>query len=219
MYMVRQITAFCNLSDNENLQVVLCNETLPSGLARDYIFNLAYFSRTDNDQALLILIEDRKSQPNIGALKGVLKKGFTAMAALLQHDEQVRKEVQMCHTYMFQQYRLLFVLQLGHIYERRGSKVLSRMCVYKDNRFCKKCNDYICPACLEHGIYSACEKCGVVECHDGECRGSLIIYECESCNRQKCESCVNTKKEIWLEHDNGRYCPNCVENGAEGEDA
>jgi hypothetical protein len=119
MYMVRQITAFCNLSDNENLQVVLCNETLPSGLARDYIFNLAYFSRTDNDQALLILIEDRKSQPNIGALKGVLRKGFTAMAALLQHDEQ----------HMFQQYRLLFVLQLGHVYERRGSKVLSRMCL------------------------------------------------------------------------------------------
>lgn len=48
---------------------------------------------------------------------------------------------------------------------------------------------------------------------------ALYTKQCESCNRQKCGSCMNAKKEIWLEHDKGRYCPNCVENGAEGEDA
>jgi hypothetical protein len=87
----------CNLVDNENLRAVLRNENLDFYMAECYVFDLVKHSKTDNGQAASILFEDGRCEFSIYELQESLRKGFTAMAVVLLHDERMKKDVQMFH--------------------------------------------------------------------------------------------------------------------------
>lgn len=53
--------------------------------------NLIEYTQTDNDQAVFILIEDERCEINVDHFEECLSGGFTAMAAILQQDERVKK--------------------------------------------------------------------------------------------------------------------------------
>ena len=58
-YVENQKQALCNLVDNENLRAVLRNETLPFWTLLEISLHLlANYSKTDNGQAVSILLED-----------------------------------------------------------------------------------------------------------------------------------------------------------------
>ena len=205
-YLMNHTLGLCNLVDNENLQAVLRNETLPSGLARDFMHHLVKDSKTDNGQAVSILLQDGRCKVNTDHLEQCLRKGFTSMALALQQDERVKKDIQMCRTcskhigcYDCTNYDECVVGE-----EPR----YCRECVLKDDSFCKECSDYLCPSCFERGLYSSCEKCGGIECRVCPLH---FLMECDGCHRKKCKPCIKEDGGVWFELENGQTpCRNCA---------
>jgi ribosomal protein S8 len=97
-YMNKQEKALCNLASNQSLQAVLQNETLPSNLAQWFICNMATNSKTDNGQAVSILLQDERCRVGIAFLDENLSRNFTAMAAVAQQEYRVKKDIEMCRT-------------------------------------------------------------------------------------------------------------------------
>ena len=58
----KQRQALCNLVDNENLRALLRNESLNPGFMFSFIDDLVHHSKTDNGQAVSILLEDGRCQ-------------------------------------------------------------------------------------------------------------------------------------------------------------
>lgn len=98
-YTLKQETLLCNLPDAENLRAVLRNETLDPDFVRRFMHYLVWYnSTTDNAQALTVLLEDERCKVNVDELEKVLRQGFSSMAAVLQQDERIKKDIQMCET-------------------------------------------------------------------------------------------------------------------------
>lgn len=194
-YMASQTQALCNLSDTENLRAVLRNETLSSDLVRDFIFNLIKHSKTDNGQAVSILLEDGRCKVCVSSLEECLRKGLTAMAAVLQRDDRVKNDITMCRTCSD---------NIGcydcangtecHIYDEENYAKFCRECVLEDDRFCKRCNYYFCPVCHEDGVFTPCVNCDGLVCIS--CEGSFLV-QCHICERLKCVSCAEEDGEYW----------------------
>ena len=110
-YLMNQTQGLCNLVDNENLQAILRNETLPSGLARAFMHHFVEDSETDNGQAVSILLQDGRCNVRVEQLELALRKGFTSMAAVLQQDERV-KEGHSNVSYLLKARRVLRLRQL-----------------------------------------------------------------------------------------------------------
>jgi hypothetical protein len=47
----------------------------------------------DSGQAVSIVLEDERYEANVSHLETCLRKGFTAMAAVLEQDERVKKDI------------------------------------------------------------------------------------------------------------------------------
>jgi hypothetical protein len=61
-----QAQMHCNLPDNENLRALLRNETLPSSdLTRSFLHCLVNHSKTDNGQAVSMLLEDGRCRVDV----------------------------------------------------------------------------------------------------------------------------------------------------------
>ena len=146
-------------------------------------------------------------------LEECLRKGFTAMAAVLQQDERVKKDIQMCRT-CSNNIGCYECTNCGRMCRWHEDPRYCRECVLKDDRFCKVCHDYLCPSCFERGLYSSCEKCGGIECRSFPCPESFLIW-CESCHRKKCEACVYEDGEDWSVWSN---CPTCAQQQANQQD-
>lgn len=206
-YMNKQEKALCNLPDNQSLQAVLQNETLPSNLAKWFIYNMATNSTADNGQAVSILLQDERCIVGISFLDECLKGDFTAMAAVAQQDDRVKKNIEMCHT-CSSNIGCYYCANRSEcsIYDNIKYPKFCRECVLEDDRFCEHCNDYLCPTCHEEGD-SCCESCDGIECL--ECEGEYLI-QCQLCDRFKCESCINKEGEVWSMNER-RYsiCPPC----------
>lgn len=152
-------------------------------------------TKTDNGQAVSIVLENGSCKVSIWHLEECLKEGFTAMAVVLQQDERVKKGIKMCRTCSS---------SIGSRYCSNYEECFigeepryCQECVSTDDRFCTNCNEYLCGSCFQHGLYSTCEKCGVVECHNEECRG-LNMKEYSVCHRKKCLACISKDGELWL---------------------
>ena len=142
-YMHKLIRGLCNLVDNENLQAVLRNETLPSCSAQLFMNDLVEHSKVDNGQAVTILLEDERCQVVTYHFETCLRRGLTTMASVLQQDDQVKKGIQMCRIcsnnigcYSCANYNECVIGK---------DPRYCRECVLVDNRFCKECNDYHLP--------------------------------------------------------------------------
>jgi hypothetical protein len=61
-YLSNQLQGLTNLSDSENICAVLrcsiMHETLPPVTARHFMYNPVGYSKTDNDQAVSIILEN-----------------------------------------------------------------------------------------------------------------------------------------------------------------
>ncbi len=194
------------LSDNESLRAVLRNETLPYDLVRDFMTRLVEHSKTDNSQAVSVLVQDGRCEVNIYHLHVCLRKGFSAMAAALQQDHRVKKDIQMCR---------ICSNNIGCYDCTNWNRCVidgekpryCHECVFKSNHFCKKCNDYLCRTCQDEGAFDSCESCGGIECLI--CEGSLLI-QCHVCERKRCKSCINRDEEVWSTGESGdSVCPSC----------
>lgn len=102
------------------------------------------------------------------------------------------------------QHWVLPVHECGRMRKPGRRKVLSSG-VFSDNRFCKVCNDYLCPDCFHAGNFDSCDKCNGIECHFHDCVGK-VLKECEDCGRKKCETCIEEGGENW----DGTLCPTCA---------
>ncbi len=96
-YLDNQTQMLCNLLDAENLRAVLRNETLEPCFVERFLFDLIEYSKTDNGRAVSILLADERCIVNVFHLEECLKKDFTAMAEVLQQDERVKEDIQMCN--------------------------------------------------------------------------------------------------------------------------
>lgn len=199
--MSKQTRALCN-ADSQNLRAVLRNESLDPDFICDFIENLVHFSTTDNAQAVSILLQDGRSHVSIDELEYMLKKDFTAMAAVLQHDERLKKDIQIC---------AICSNNIGcYVCNVEGAKICRECFITgRENRSCAYCNTYLCPLCFELGNYSACENCQAMECFCPQCSNAVII-ECARCNRQKCLSCIKEDGDVWFPLDDNKICPTCV---------
>ena len=223
-YVDKQTQALCNLADNENLRALLRNESLPSGLAETFMYSFVSQSKTDNGQAVSILLQGGRCSVSIYDLKKCFKKGFTAMAEVLQQDEQFTTDNKKCRTCC----NTVGCYECANFESctNGGELTYCRECVMEDDRFCKRCNDYLCPSCYEAGIFGACEKCNGIAC-DGKTCIRDFLNGCEDCRRTKCNSCVAEDGETWRigEAGNGEYwwggdtvrCPTCQDTSSEQE--
>ena len=167
-YLHCQTEELCNLVDNERLRAVLRNESLPSDFARIYVRCLIGVSKTDNGQAVSILLEDERCNVDVHDLENCLKNDCTVMAEVLQQDERVKKDIQMCRTCSSN----IGCYECTNAYKCAvdGEPRYCRECVLKDDRFCGQCNEYLCPGCHEEGDFERCEKCNAIVCIYGDCR-------------------------------------------------
>ena len=173
-------------------------------------------SETDNDQAVSILIEDDRCTVSIYDFEMCLRNGFTAMAAVLQQDERVKKDVQMCLACS----ENVGCYECTHLEGCVVSKEARycRKCVLKDDRYCQSCKDYLCPLCYEAGVFGACEKCGRIECRHDACCEEVLLIQCQSCDRTRCETCMEEDgEELWNTDDKEGVCPTCQNRRNEEE--
>jgi hypothetical protein len=218
-YMDLQTQMLCNLPDNENLRALLRNETLPSSdLTRSFLHYLVHHSKTDNGQAVSMLLEDGRCKVDVYHFEVCLKKGFTAMAAVLQQDERVSKDIQMCHS-CSNNFGCHMCTNFEECVIGEDQRYCSE-CIVQDDRLCRRCNDYLCQACFERGVYTSCEKCFGILCHDSECRLSVTFFiGCDRCGRKRCKSCMTEDDGVWFELEDGEtLCCTCLRsNNSRGQ--
>ena len=202
-------SALCNLLDGENLRAVLRNESPSSDVALDFMSDLVEDSKTDNGQAASILLQYGRCEIGVDQLEMSLQRGFTAMAAVLQQDERVKKGIKMCYTcsnnigcYVCVSWDDC-IINVGESDDNTEPRYC-RDSVLKDDHFCQICSEYLCPACLQRGLYGSCEKCGEIDCLDGHCLGELLIH-CQHCNRK-----AQNGETWWPSTFHEHACPTCL---------
>lgn len=132
------------------------------------------YSATDNGQAVTILLEDGRCKVDINQLESLLRKdNRTAMAAVLREDEHIKESIKRCATCTMN----IGCYECTHREDCVKSKSdeirYCRECVMRDNRFCRDCKDYLCPACFEQGVFHSCEDCHKLECRFNGCGTSF----------------------------------------------
>lgn len=206
-YTSKQTKTVCNLVDNENLRAVLRNETLDTLFVYNFISTVARHSNIDNGQAVSILLEDSRCRVDVWILQSCLRKGFTAMATVLEQDARVQQMLGPCGTCK----RNIGCYTCGtdncgtdNCYESTLS--YCRPCVTSHNHFCIQCNGYLCPVCFEQ-VYQSCEECGCVACNGDDCEFHGTCYRCA---RKKCNSCIIQGGENWGDTADAIFCPTCI---------
>lgn len=202
----------CNPVSIDNLRAVLCNETLPLSFAHDFIsYMVESDSQTDNGEEVSLLLQDSRCDAYIGMLVKALKKGYTSIAAALQEDERVKKDIQKCAKCSVG----VACYECGNE-EQCSAPTLDAAycptCVLVDESFCSDCGEYLCPSCADAGNLFSCEGCQVKACcAEFYCAESQFLHECRSCNRQKCGPCIHSDGEHWtMDYDRlGWFCPSC----------
>lgn len=211
-YLEKQRLELCSISNAENMSALIRNVTLDSVLFGRFLEDYVNCSKTDNGQAVTILLQDGKFKVGVEQYEQSLRKGFTAMAAAFQQDERVKKDIQMCPACSN---------NIGcHCCTNNNSCVRGTeprycpKCIINDNRCCRSCKYYLCPACFTAESFDACEKC-----FDFQCRDELLcrVYEeefiiiCDRCDRKKCKPCIKEDGGVWFELKNGDLlCRNCA---------
>jgi hypothetical protein len=78
------------------------------------MYHFVEHSKTDNGEAVSILLQHGRCDVDVAMLEKLLRKGYTAMAAVLQQDERVVHSTDSnVPYYLLDQYRMLRVYQFG----------------------------------------------------------------------------------------------------------
>lgn len=208
-YIDHRTRGLCNLSDNTNLQAVLQNVGLDFHSAKHFIEQMTNYSKTDNGEAISILLKDGRSEPCIEALEMALRKGFTAMAAVLQRHDRVKKDIKKCKT-CSNNIGCFWCANEDENYKGER-QYYCRECVLKDARFCELCNAYLCPTCYQDEKFDSCGGCDGFVCR--LCEGQFLM-PCTTCARKKCKFFVGKNEENGVNpyrHKCG--CPVCRNRG------
>ena len=204
-YLASQTQGLCNLVDNENLRAVLRNESLRPDFVASFILELANHSRIDNGQAVSILLQDDRCNATCLMLERMLRDELTAMPAVLQQDERVKKDIQMCR--ICSDHIGCYGCTTCDENPDKTARYCFDCAFLEGNSFCEKCNEFLCPICRDEGAFASCEKCGGIECLNCEAE---FLTQCESCDRKKCEACIAEDREDWSNRFRDEsVCPNC----------
>lgn len=92
-----QERAMCNLSATA-IRALLQNPTLPNNFVEAFLEKIIEKSKTDNGEAVSVLLQDDRVHVEPTVLDTVLRKDRVFMCAALQQNEAVRAAIQMCST-------------------------------------------------------------------------------------------------------------------------
>ena len=194
---------------------ILRNEATPSYHLRRFIWTLIKTTTFDNASAVAILMKDGRCEVDPFMMEQSLRRGYTNIAAELLKNDGIKSAAQLCATCntnigCFECFRDLDCARLPEPAEgriwcswddlppkfRRPSKYC-RACVMAANRFCRICNEYLCPDCLECRNFASCEACHSILCLDDFLSKQPVVI-CDECPRIRCRSCM-VPEETWLE--------------------
>jgi hypothetical protein len=194
-YMNIQQDILCYRGNAGNLRAVLRNETLHPIVSKDFMYHLVENSKTDNGEAVSILLQDGGCDVDVAMLEKLLRKGYTAMAAVLQQNERVRiQRIRMCLTTCSTNIGCYECISWGNC--ENYEHWYCGDCTESDSSLiCRSCDDYVCPDCVEdhENRFHSCKECGIIECDD--C--TSLLYYCHMCIRWKCTSCIKQDGEKW----------------------
>lgn len=213
-YWHEETMVLTNLDHVDKLRAVLQNKSLPQYRILALLEHLVRWSKTDNGEAVSLLLTDGRCIVNVDMLDEALKKDFTAMAAELQQHESIKKEIQMCST-CSNNIGIYYCHRTDSCqhHEDAVTPKYCRSCALAGNRFCVKCEEYLCPDCYMVGNFWQCDKCQSFVCPNDECAQTIVICEGPECNRRKCRSCIVQDEETWIRpiaDDGNEYCPSCL---------
>lgn len=208
----KQWHALCNLPDNDNLRAALRSKTTALVPIAISMWPFVSYSTTGNAQAASVLLEGGRSEAHIEQLEDSLRKGFVAIAALLQQEERAKKDIKMCDTCSIN-IGCCRCTNLDNCVSEEEQKHC-RQRALADNRFCKVCNECLCPDCHVQGRFASCEKCNGIECRFPGC-GGKALSEHARCSRKKHRACVEEDGEGWADTDCDMAddmirCPACM---------
>lgn len=164
-YEMKQLKTICNFNHNGNLRAILRNESLNhcTWVGSEFVECLIAYSKTDNAEAVTILLEDGRVQVGECLLDYALRKDFVAMAAALQENDVIKAGIQMCSTCS---------INIGCYYCHNGLQCckssddpnVCRACFLAANTRCAECQSHLCAECFAQGsaknkyaVY--CEEC------------------------------------------------------------
>lgn len=157
------------------------------------MYHFVEHSKTDNGEAVSILPQDGRCDVDVAMLEKLLRKGYTAMATVLQQDERVIQGIRMCLT-CSTNIGCYECISWGNC--EHNEQWYCGDCAESDSSFiCRSCDDYVCPDSVEdhENRFHSCEECGIIECDD--C--TSLLYYCYMCIRWKCTSCIKQDGEKW----------------------
>lgn len=95
-YLYEQSGILCNPVSLDNLRAVLCNENASDHIIGELLQEFVERSKTDNGQAITILLQDRRAVVKGHFLQKPLRKSFPAMVAALLGSDAIKKSAQQC---------------------------------------------------------------------------------------------------------------------------
>lgn len=214
---VKQNKILYNLQRTDKLRALIQNKSLHQSFFDIFISQIVYLSEADNAEALSVVLNDQRFQNEIINLDTAIKRNFTSMAQVLQEDERIKGDIQMCATCSVNIGAFSCQRWQGcRNFRGEGEqwKKYCRACVLPDNRFCKECDEYLCPDCFESANYHVCEKCRRLNCCSdySECNLKFRICTYRYCGKEKCSSCIKSDNELWtVDHEGDPWCQACYQ--------
>lgn len=212
------VRILCNLGSAERLRAALCNKTLPS-TREGMLWDLVRYAKTDDGWAVSLLLEDEACrsldsyEDPCDMLDTVLKKDFSAMAAVLQGNKAIQAQMKMCATCSVNvgAYKCSCHVECVSVPPRRDGRQWNfntddlphdysppkycRECVLASKSFrCNECSDYMCPQCTQAKNFHTCRKC-----KSKVCRVSWegCSAQCHYCRQVLCASCNRCEDIGW----------------------
>lgn len=212
LYVMEQERALKNISDSGNLRALLRNETLAPDFCSDFMENFIKHCNTDDGQAVSAIMESTRCHVNSSMLEALLRKDFTAMAQVLQEDTRAMEGTVSCATCdnnigCHSCSNKARCVEYECDEENEYQPMYCRQCVVRDDRFCKVCNEYLCPLCFGQQVFKSCEKCHGIKCRNDRCFG--FLYNCGECGRNKCLSCLREDGDAWTDSGTDAFCSTC----------
>lgn len=204
----RQERAMCNIGNASHLRALLANKTLPVKTIEGFVKKLIQKSRTDNGEAVSVLLQDERCRVQPKLLDMALRKDFASMAAALQQNDEVRASIRMCTTCSVNigAYECFKRSNCKLKPKQRGDKPpkYCRACALANHTFCA-CGEVYCNDCRvgvgRIGSPDSCSFCRKTLCGRGKC----ALYRCEECGSFT-DVCRHCERRQHVEP----YCSECA---------
>lgn len=211
-------------SDTSKLRALLRNTTFQGTILRLFLWNLIGNAKTDNGEAVTILLKDGRCQVEANMFNAVLRKDFTAMGAALEKHDTVKTAIQVCakcntNPGIYSCHRGFECKDFAESdsdnedYSAWSLPKVCRPCALASgSKFCAQCEDWLCRTCLKAKNCNLCERCGANICDKEDRNYRQGIDKCAGCGRKECQMCTAEYGNDW-HHCCGInppcYCPKC----------